>query len=214
MAGRRKRAQPKTPRSQRGARASAVAKAVARDEGPYTRALKAVAAWLEHLEAPAALIGGAAVIAHGVARFTADIDAAIATDPADVGAVMRSAHRFGLTPRIDEAATFATQNLVLLLHHASSGVPVDVSFALQPFEQAGATEASLRRIGHVRARVIPLTTLLIYKMVAGRPKDLDDVRGLLETAAPFDQAAVVSTLREFDAILDSDRASEFVELIP
>jgi hypothetical protein len=43
MAGRRKRAQPKTPRSQRGARASAVAKAVARDEGPYTRALKAVA---------------------------------------------------------------------------------------------------------------------------------------------------------------------------
>ncbi len=65
----------------------------------------------------------------------------------------------------------------------------------------------------MRARVIPLTTLLIYKMVAGRPKDLDDVRGLLATGAPFDQAAVVATLQEFDAILDADRASEFLELL-
>lgn len=60
--------------------------------------------------------------------------------------------------------------------------------------------------------MIPLTTLLIYKMVAA--KDLDDVRGLLETGAPFDQATVVATLREFDAILDTDRVSEFVELMP
>jgi CTP synthase len=30
----------------------------------------------------------------------------------------------------------------------------------------------------------------------------------LETAAPFDQAAVVTRLREFDGILDSDRTSE------
>ncbi len=203
MAGRRKRVQPKTPRRERSRRASAVAKAVARDEGPYTRALSSVAAWLEHVEAPAALIGGAAVIAHGVARFTADIDAGIAADPADIVAVVRSARRFGLTPRIDDAEAFASQNLVLLLHHASSHVPVDVSFALQPFEQEGAARASLR----------PLTTLLIYKMVAGRPKDLDDVRGLLATGAPFGQAAVVATLQEFAAILDADRASEFLELL-
>lgn len=110
-------------------------------------------------------------------------------------------------------AAFAAENLVLLLRHASTGIPVDISLALQTFEAEAAAQAEPRTLGKVGVRVVPLTALLIYKMVAGRPKDLEDVRALLATGEEFDAAAVVSTLEEFDALLDTNRASDFRRLL-
>ncbi len=178
----------------------------------FSCALAAVGAWLESLDRPAAVIGGVAVIAHGFARLTADVDAAVVTSPGGAAELVKSARRFGLVPRVDEAVAFAAENLVLLLEHAETHVPVDVSLAQQAFERTAAEEAELRTVGDVRLPVVPLTALLIYKMVAGRPKDLEDVRALLATGEAWDEASVVAALEEFDAILDTDRASELRRL--
>lgn len=161
---------------------------------------------------PATIIGGVAVIAHGFARFTADIDVAVVATPSELPALLAAAKRTGFRTRINDAERFAQENLVLLLQHARSKVPVDVSLALQEFEHAAAERALLRPIGAVTVRVPPLEAVLIYKMVAGRPKDVEDVRALLQTEAPFEAEAVIDVLAQYDALLGTDRVTEFRQI--
>ena len=217
MADRRK---PKEPRETRGgrrprAKAMATPRARAREgsASAFRRALSTVARFLEATSRPAAILGGVAVIAHGYARFTADIDIAVVAQPEDVEELLAEARKVGLTPRIRNAAHFARENFVLLLRDAKSGVPIDMSLALQPFEREAAQRAEARVVGDVTVKVMPLAAMLIYKLIAGRPRDLDDARALIATGVGFDAQTVEATLAEFDAILETDRAIEFRRLL-
>jgi hypothetical protein len=49
------------------------------------------------------VIGGIAVIAHGVQRMTTDIDAVIQGDAVSVHALIASLRRYQIVPRIDNA---------------------------------------------------------------------------------------------------------------
>ena len=159
------------------------------------------------------VIGGVAVIARGFARSTIDIDATVASSVEDLGTLVKIAAKSGLTPRIAGAAKFAREHLVLLLQHRATGVPVDVSLAQQQFEIDAARNAELVSFDGVAIPVPSLTALLIYKLVAGRPQDLGDVKALLLTKAPFDRALIDDTLAEFDAILETSRREEFRVLL-
>jgi len=186
---------------------------LSRDRSPFSEALAAVARFLKATARPAAVIGGVAVIARGFARSTIDIDATVAAGIETVGKLITLAARQGLTPRIKDAKRFAQDNLVLLLHHRATGVPVDISLAQQAFEIEAATDAEEINFGGVTIPVPSLTALLIYKLVAGRPHDMRDVEALLSTRAPFDSIAVDRTLGEFDEILETSRQSEFRSLL-
>jgi hypothetical protein len=217
MVRRRKSAQPKTARGGRSTRSKDLEKprpSVGRARGqPFERALAAVGKLADAIEWPCAVIGGVAVIAHGFARATADIDLAVVAGTDDIIELVRIAGRVGIRPRIKGAEAFGRENLVLLLKHAATGVPVDLSLALQAFEKDAAEHAVVRKLGSTAVRVAPLNALFIYKMVAGRPKDIDDVRALMATRAPFDARMIERTLAEFDALLETDRTNEFRKLV-
>lgn len=94
------------------------------------QALAALTASLDATGVPWMIIGGIAVIARGVRRFTADIDAAIRGDGIAIPSLLRGFAKRRIVPRIDDAERFAAENLVLLLKHVPSGVELDVSLAL------------------------------------------------------------------------------------
>src|SRR3990170_7967596 len=81
------------------------------------------------------IIGGIAVIALGYPRVTTDIDATMAVPLDALDDVLARFEQFGFLPRIDDAAGFGRTSHVLLMKHAASGVPVDVSIAMLPFEE-------------------------------------------------------------------------------
>jgi hypothetical protein len=87
------------------------------------------AARLPHL-----VIGGFAVIAHGVARTTRDLDATIPGDGIDIDQVLQVLSVAEIVPRIDDPSGFARRTQMLLLQHEPSGVLVDLSLAWLPFE--------------------------------------------------------------------------------
>jgi hypothetical protein len=216
MARRKQPAQSKASRGRRRAGSRRLERAGEEDgkaPEPFQTALAAVAGLIKRLRHPCTVIGGLAVVAHGHARTTADIDLAVVAEPVDVDEILRDARSSGFEPRIHDAAAFARENLVLLLEHVVTRVPVDLSFALQPFEREAAEAAVVRHLGPVSLPVTPLGALIVYKMIASRPKDLDDVQALLATGRPFDAKVVMSTLRELDAVLDTDRAGELKRLI-
>lgn len=142
-------------------------------------ALRALAAALDALPVPGMIIGGIAVIAHGVPRTTRDIDATIAQDPASLGLTLDLMARHGIEPRISDAAAFARESAVLLLKHTATGVEIDLVLAALPFElEALATAAAGELVG-VHLRIARPEDLVIYKVAAWRPQDQQDVERLL-----------------------------------
>jgi predicted nucleotidyltransferase len=144
------------------------------------RAVAALERALRRVGSPHMLIGGVAVVAHGVRRLTDDVDATIWADGLDVRALVSHLEREGIELRIDDGLAFAERTQVLLLRHRASGIDVDLSLAWLPFEKDALDRAELHRVGGKPVRVATASDLIVYKAIASRERDRSDVERLLE----------------------------------
>jgi predicted nucleotidyltransferase len=188
---------------------------VSRKERPLEAAIVALAAALEETGAPFMLIGGIAVIARGVARVTTDVDATIRAGNLDLSVLIDALARNDIVGRIPDLAEFATAHQVLLLRHEPTGTPIEVSLASLPFE-----EEALARAEHVpfATRTVPVAVaedLVVYKAVAWRERDRNDIERLLvQHASTIDLGRVRRLLRAFaDVVGAPERVREFEALV-
>lgn len=123
-------------------------------------------------------IGGLAVQHWGEPRMTQDIDASVSTGFGNESAMVERL-LVDLAPRISEAADFAKLHRVLLGQEAG-GVPVDVSLAGLPYEMQAIERARLHRLaGRYEIRLCSASDLVVLKAFADRPRDWQDIRGVL-----------------------------------
>jgi predicted nucleotidyltransferase len=169
----------------------------------FTSALAACVAALEELGLSHAIIGGVAAISLGVARLTADIDVTIAAEAVDLDALLASLEQLGFERRLPDAAAFARQSQVLLLRHQTSQVPVDLILAWLPFELEMLAAVERRDFAGVSIPVPSATDLLIMKLVAHRPRDLEDAE-VLARLPGIDFARAHRVLAEFCAVLEDE----------
>lgn len=116
------------------------------------------------------VIGGIAVIARGVRRFTADIDVAIRGDEIELPELLKALGKKRIVPRVSDAVELARTNLVLLLRHDPTGVDFDVSFAWTSFEHDAIAASSVEAFGAVRAPMAQPDDLIVFKSIAARPE--------------------------------------------
>jgi hypothetical protein len=159
-------------------------------------ALRDLAAALAATGAPWMIIGGIAVIARGVRRFTADIDAAIRGDAIELPALLKALAKKRIVPRVADAVELARANLVLLLRHKPTGVDFDVSFAWTSFEHEAIAASNVAAFGTVRAPMARPEDLIVFKSIAGRGRDIDDVIALLALYPDLDLDRVRARVRE------------------
>jgi hypothetical protein len=173
------------------------------------RALADVAKVVRWHEGHAAVIGGIAVIARGVPRLTRDIDIAVASADLTSAALASELTQVGIVPRIQNAVAFADENHVLLMKHAATGVEIDVSRASLPFELEALAAARDESLAGVRIAVIQAEDLIIFKAVAWRPVDQQDVERLLTLHGDrLDLERIRNHVKAFDAALEVDRLRE------
>jgi hypothetical protein len=151
--------------------------------------LSALVAGLDALGAPWAVIGGIAVVARGVRRNTNDIDAVVRGDATNPAAVIRALARHRLVPRWNDAEILASSNQLLPMRHAS-GVTVDVSFGWTVFEHGVTERCTATDVFGVTAPVATADDLVVFKAIAGRGKDLDDIEALLDLYPTIDRRRV------------------------
>ncbi len=177
-------------------------------------AIASLARALSLLPAPGMLIGGIAVIARGVARTTRDVDATVSSEGASLDEILSVLDEQGLRPRIDDALGFARANQVLLLQHAESGVDVDVSIAWLPFELEAIRASENLLLAGTAVPVARAEDLVIYKSVAWRPQDQQDVERLLTLhGRAMDLARVTRIVAELGAALDEPERIRALEEI-
>jgi Nucleotidyl transferase of unknown function (DUF2204) len=177
-------------------------------------ALADVVKWLEAAHIPAMIIGGVAASVLGRPRLTQDIDALAIVPDADWADVIESAARYGIVPRIGDALEFARRSRVLLLKHLRSGINVDVTLGGLPFEHAAVEKSAVHNIGGLQLRLPRVEDLLVMKAIARRPKDIEDIRGLLAAHPQVDISEARRWVREFATAMSmSDMLEEFDRLV-
>jgi predicted nucleotidyltransferase len=170
---------------------------------------------LQRIDAPSMVIGGIAVIAHGVARQTIDIDATVLATRLDPSQVLTILREHSIHPRIPDATEFARRSQVLLLVHEETQITLEVSFAFSPFEQEALGRAVEVDFAGIRIPVAIPEDLVIYKALAWRDQDRYDIAQLLTLHGDrIDLDKVRSFALEFAQILGApERVSEFDQLV-
>lgn len=125
------------------------------------------------------IIGGMAVIALGYPRVTTDIDATVLVNLDDLPLFFERLKSHGIVHRIEDPISFAKTNHVLLMRHQGSGIDIDISIAMLPFEEDAISNSQAVDFAGVKIAIPRAEDMIIYKMVACRPEDLRDVEELL-----------------------------------
>jgi hypothetical protein len=181
----------------------------------FPEATAALGRALDRLGRPWMIIGGIAAIAHGVPRTTLDADATIFGPGLAAVDVLDALLLEGIVPRIPDAAQFAGRSHVLLVQHQASGVPIDISLAWLPFEDEALARAVRRDFAGASLPFVEPEDLLIYKLVAARPRDLEDAERLVVLHGErMDFARVANTIGAFCNVLeDTSRLDLLAKLL-
>ncbi len=182
--------------------------------GSLQAALTDLARWFEAAQAPAMIIGGVAASVLGRPRLTQDIDALVIMPETNWARAISDAASYGFVPRIDGALEFARRSRVLLLRHSDSAINLDIALGSLPFEEAAIGRSTVHDVGGVRLRLPRVEDLLVMKAIAGRPKDLEDIHGLLAAHPRADFAEARRWIKEFaTAAGQPDMLEEFDRLL-
>jgi len=148
------------------------------------------------------VIGGVAASLLGKPRLTADVDAVMLVSADDLPRLIQSAAQEGLTPRMANAEAFARRHRVLLLQHQETGIGVDISLGMLPFEVEAVERGILHSLGEVAIRLPTPEDLIIFKAVAHRPKDMLDIQAIIASHPDLDRARIEDWMRQFAQALD------------
>ena len=181
--------------------------------GGLVRTLDALSSFLARHQGDGAVIGGIAVIASGVPRLTRDVDVAFAAGRVPVRALVTELGALGIEPRIPDVEDFAAASHVLLLRH-TAGVDVDLTLASLPFELEAIAAATPRSLAGVALPVARPEDLVIYKAIAWRPQDQQDVERLLALHGDaMDLDRVRARVGELSDALEVDRRADLEAII-
>ncbi len=149
---------------------------------PIARLARAAASLLAFLDTkgwPACVIGGVAVSRWGEPRATQDVDLTVLADFGDERRVLHDLLS-AYDSRVPDPQRFADVNRLALLT-LPGGVNADVSFAGFPFEREAIERSSPWQLtAKLSLRTCSAEDLIIYKLVAGRPGDIQDIIRIIQ----------------------------------
>lgn len=179
----------------------------------YGRLLRKLSDGLTAAGIPYMVIGGQAVLLHGQPRATLDIDIALGVDVEAFVRVLDAAGAIGLEPIPEDAEAFARRTMVLPAKDGDSGIRVDFIFSSLPYERQAIVRATVVPIEGVPVRFASVEDLVIHKMFAGRPRDIEDVRGVLIRHPECDREYVERWLAEFERTMDIPYGEQFRKIV-
>lgn len=157
-------------------------------------------------------IGGLAVQVWGEARLTRDTDLSLLTGFGNEEPyIRRLLARF--EPRISGAGEFALQTRTLLLK-CDTGVPLNISLAALPFEEAMISRAIDRELlPNQPLRICSAEDLIVSKLFAHRDTDLRDVRSVIVRTQPLDWTYIEQELGVLEQLLDASGLVEQARML-
>ena len=168
----------------------------------FEHILARLAAALRRHDIPSMVIGGQAVLLYGEPRLTRDIDVTLGVGTDRLPTVLHLLEEIPLRPLPEDPETFVGQTMVLPALHDATGVRVDLVFSWTQFERQALARARFVTLGGESVPFASPEDVVILKIFAGRPRDLEDVASIVQNQNDLDRTYIRRWLQEFDAVGD------------
>jgi hypothetical protein len=161
------------------------------------------------------VFGAQAVMLWGQPRMSADVDVTAQLSLEDIPEFVAAMQEGGFALRVENFEEFASRTRVLPFLHRSTEFPLDVVLAGPGLEAEFLDRARRVRMGRIQVPVISPEDLIVSKILAGRSKDVEDVRGVLrEQLEKLDLSRIRGLLSLLEEILTrSDLTPLFEQLL-
>jgi hypothetical protein len=178
----------------------------------FERILELIALELANRSIPYLIVGGQAVLVHGEPRLTRDIDVTLGVDVDRLDDMLAIAAHAGWKLLVQNPRDFAQQTMVLPCEDSASGVRIDFIFSNSSYERNAMSRSTIRKAGTVDVRFASPEDLIIHKVVAGRPRDIEDVRTVVLKNPQLDVAYIRHWLDELGSAMDEPLSARFEEI--
>ncbi len=183
---------------------------------PLADLLASLAATLDALGVRWYVFGAQAVLHWGRPRFTEDVDVTVLLGRVEANQLVEGLERAGFALRPEGTPAFVARTRVLPMSFGQDGWAVDIVLGGPGLEEAFQQRAVLVEVAPgVSIPVISAEDLVATKVLAGRAKDLDDVRSVIVAQADrLDRDAVRRLLTDLEHALGvSDLLPVFERLL-
>ncbi len=181
-------------------------------EPDFTGLLAALASRLREGGIPFMLIGGQAVLLHGQARLTEDIDVTLGVTPDELPALEMICRQLELRPLPEDLEDFVRQTFVLPALHADTRIRVDFIFSTTLYERQAIARAVEVELKGVPVPFASVEDLILHKLFAGRPRDIEDIHGVVRRkGTEIDWAYLSRWAREFASVPGRESLPEQLE---
>jgi len=169
--------------------------------------------FVEQYQIPYALIGGLAASLQGEPRVTADVDAVIDCSLEDASKLIGHLDGSAFDPLFAGVDEVVQQSFILPLRHRQTGVKVDLSIGLSGFERQLIERAELVTVAGRSLRIATAEDLVVMKLLAGRPRDIQDAQGIATVrGTQMDWSYCQMTAAELGSAVDQDLTSQVEKL--
>ena len=171
-------------------------------------ALVGVAQFLDELQVPYMVIGGFANLRWGRPRLTQDLDITVQVADASLPEfVVRLGGRYRLLA--GDALEFARATRVIPVA-TSAGTRIDLILAGLPYEEAAIRRARAVPVARTNVRLCSAEDLVLHKLASERPRDREDVEGVIvRQAGALDREYLDPLVSDLAAALERSEIVEY-----
>jgi predicted nucleotidyltransferase len=171
--------------------------------------LAAIAQALQEKKLPYMVIGGQAVLLYGEPRLTKDIDITLGVDVDRVELIREVVQGVGLKPYSKAINEFVQQTRVFPAADEQSGLRVDFIFSFTPYERQAIERGTKILFGTINVNFAAIEDVIIHKLFAGRPRDIEDIKGIAKKQKHYNKTYIEKWLKEFSQVAGRDILAEW-----
>ena len=158
------------------------------------------------------VIGGQAVLLYGEPRLTRDIDITLGMGVNGLDKIKKIIKAIGLKILVEKEREFVERNMVLPTIDKKSGIRVDFIFSFSSYARQAIERGKDIKLGRTLVKFASLEDVVIHKVIAGRARDLEDVKSILLKNPKYDSVYIEKWLEEFDKSLGDHFLKIFGEI--
>ncbi len=170
----------------------------------FRELLTRIAKELNKHHIPYMVIGGQAVLLYGEPRLTKDIDITLDMGFKGFEKIRDVVEKLNFRILIDNPEDFVKKTMVLPVMDDKTGIKVDFILSFSPYEKQAIESSIDVKFGNTIVKFASLEDVIIHKIIAGRARDLEDIKSILLKNTDYESKYIKKWLKKFDESLNKN----------